>query len=102
MLAKRQETNRNDIAILRLEQLYPLRGEEILEKIGKYVNASITWVQDEPANYGPYAHLAINVFPHIGKPVQLISRHRAASPAAGSVWLHKIENETLIKEVFDL
>lgn len=101
LLAKREELKRDDIALVRVEQLYPLQPAELLEVFSKYSNAEFCWVQDEPANYGPYAYLALNVFNDFDKKVKLISRSAAASPAAGTVWLHKAENETLVSEVFN-
>ncbi len=101
LLAKREELQKTDIALVRVEQLYPLSDKDLTNVISKYSNAHICWVQDEPANFGPYSHLALNVFNKLDKPVKLISRNAAASPAAGTVWLHKAENEKLLSEVFD-
>lgn len=100
LLQERNKLGRSDVALVRLEQLYPLTAKEISDVVDKYTNAKLVFAQDEPANYGPYAHLATRVFPQLSKAVSLVSRPEAASPAAGTAQLHKKENAQLLQDAF--
>src|SRR5687768_9873948 len=61
--AKRKDTS---TAIVRLEQLYPLDMEGITEAIGRYPDAQLVWVQDEPANQGPWPFIALALPQELG------------------------------------
>lgn len=91
-------------AIIRLEQLYPLPEAEIKAILSRFPQASITWVQDEPKNQGPYGFIALNIDPEVlgGRRLEVISRPAMASPAAGSLKQHKLENEQLMQAAFPL
>ncbi len=67
----------------------------------KYPNATVTWVQDEPRNQGAWPHLALNLFPSLGRPVRLVSRPESATTAAGRASLHKEQAATLIAQAFE-
>jgi 2-oxoglutarate dehydrogenase E1 component len=103
LAAHREETRRDDVAILRLEQLYPLRRELLESALSAYRDETpVVWVQEEPANMGAWIHLSIDFgdrlfgrFPFAG-----ISRPRSASPAAGSARRHKQEQAELITRAF--
>ena len=101
-LAKERE-RRGDTstAIIRLEQLYPLPEAEVAEALAQYPNASVTWAQDEPRNQGAWPHLALNLFPSLGRPVRLVSRPESATTAAGRASLHKEQAATLIAQAFE-
>ena len=103
LLAYREEHKRNDTAIIRVEQLYPLR-DELLEKLLKpYANNTpVLWVQEEPFNMGAWRYLHEKFGKHLfGRlPFAPISRHESASPATGSSSVHKIEQLKLIERAF--
>src|SRR5699024_1225991 len=63
----------HDVAIIRVEQLYPLPAEEIATELAKYTNAKVSWVQDEPSNQGPWPFILQNLLPKLDQPVELIS-----------------------------
>jgi 2-oxoglutarate dehydrogenase E1 component len=103
LLAFREQLKRNDIAIIRLEQLYPLR-DELLEKVLlPYADATpVLWVQEEPFNMGAWRYLHEKFGKHLfGRlPFAPISRHESASPATGSSGAHKLEQQLLIERAF--
>ncbi|HEY4536258.1 MAG TPA: multifunctional oxoglutarate decarboxylase/oxoglutarate dehydrogenase thiamine pyrophosphate-binding subunit/dihydrolipoyllysine-residue succinyltransferase subunit [Enteractinococcus sp.] len=90
----------NDIAIVRVEQLYPLPTEEIQAELDKYPQATVTWVQDEPENQGPWPFMLQNLLPELDREVSLISRPAAASPSAGNKPRHDEEQDTLLQDIF--
>ena len=61
LAAARAEAQRSDVAIVRLEQLYPLHGEEVAAELAKYPEAQLVWAQEEPANQGAYPFIALNL-----------------------------------------
>src|SRR5699024_6837164 len=64
----------NDIAIVRVEQLYPLPTQEIRAALDQYPNATIHWVQDEPENQGPWPFMLQNLLPQLDREITLLSR----------------------------
>jgi 2-oxoglutarate dehydrogenase E1 component len=99
----RQQTSRTDVAIVRLEQLYPLRRDLLEAALAEYREGTgVFWVQEEPENMGAWIYLRIQFgdllfgrFPFAG-----IARPRSASPAAGSHRRHKQEQADLIARAF--
>jgi 2-oxoglutarate dehydrogenase E1 component len=88
-------TTRKDLAIVRLEQLYPLSAESLREALSPYAGAENCWVQEEPLNMGAWRFLQMR-FP--GAFSRVISRPESASPATGSMGSHKREQRELIAE----
>ena len=99
---KKVEPDKISTAILRVEQLYPLAADEVVAELAKYPNATeIRWVQDEPANQGPWPFMALNLTEHLGgKPFYRVSRPAMAAPAVGSHGVHGTEQATLLKQAF--
>jgi 2-oxoglutarate dehydrogenase E1 component len=101
LLAEREKRGENSVALIRLEQLYPLHGDAIAAELAKYPNAEVVWAQDEPANQGPWPFIALNLPESIGgRMPRCISRPASASPAAGSHHVHEEEQAALIAQVF--
>jgi 2-oxoglutarate dehydrogenase E1 component len=103
LAAHRAENKRNDVAIIRLEQLYPLRAElleKILQPYAEHTRA--LWVQEEPANMGAWRYLHEKFGKHLfGKfPFAPVSRFESAGPATGSSHAHKFEQENLVRRAF--
>ncbi|HEX8550092.1 MAG TPA: 2-oxoglutarate dehydrogenase E1 component [Abditibacteriaceae bacterium] len=99
---KREDLKRHDVAILRVEQLYPLRDEEIAEALAPYgPDVPVVWVQEEPANMGALPTWIIRFGESIcGHPFSGVSRAASASPATGSASSHKQEQEQVLNEAF--
>jgi 2-oxoglutarate dehydrogenase E1 component len=105
LLAYREEHKRNDTAVIRLEQLYPLRDELLDKTLAPYANNTpVLWVQEEPFNMGAWRYLHEKFGKHLfGRlPFAPISRHESASPATGSSGAHKLEQKQLIERAFGL
>ena len=97
---ERDRLGRKDIAIIRLEQLFPLPKEHIRSIIKKYKNADdIVWAQEEPINMGAYAHLLINL--KEASSFRIASRRFYAATAAGSSARHIKRHKEVIDYVFD-
>ena len=89
------------VALVRLEQLYPLPLEEIkkvLEGYGK--KAQIIWAQEDPRNQGAWWYLNETLVPELGKDVQLVSRPAMAAPAVGDAQRHNKQQQEIIDKVF--
>ncbi|MHB1816865.1 MAG: multifunctional oxoglutarate decarboxylase/oxoglutarate dehydrogenase thiamine pyrophosphate-binding subunit/dihydrolipoyllysine-residue succinyltransferase subunit [Streptosporangiaceae bacterium] len=94
---KRQADKRDDIAIVRVERLYPLPGPEITAAIGAFPNATeLIWVQEEPANMGPWPFIALNLPAEIGRTLSVISLPASSAPASGSAKAHAAGHAALI------
>jgi 2-oxoglutarate decarboxylase len=102
LLADLEKNPNPEIALVRLEQFYPLPGAELKQVAEQYPNAELAWVQDEPENQGawPFFYLQTN---KLGtRPIRLFSRAASASPAAGSAKRHASEQAQLIKDALTL
>lgn len=101
LVAEREKLGEHTTAIVRVELLYPLPVDEILEEANKHPKANLLWVQDEPANQGPYPYIAARTLASLnGRTLRRISRRATASPATGSHHLHEEEQRALIVEAF--
>ncbi len=98
---QRDEAGRSDVAILRLEQLYPLRPSELQSILGPYAKGTpVIWVQEEPENMGAWRYLFAQFGPQLfgQHPFSGIYREPSASPATGSASRHKREQLELVKQ----
>lgn len=99
-LQKRKlDENREDIAIVRVEQLYPFPKTQIENELAKYPNAEKVWVQEEPLNMG-YWSFIIREFP--GGIDDVISRKLSASPATGYTKNHNDIQSKILDKAFQL
>ncbi|MET0726116.1 MAG: multifunctional oxoglutarate decarboxylase/oxoglutarate dehydrogenase thiamine pyrophosphate-binding subunit/dihydrolipoyllysine-residue succinyltransferase subunit [Leifsonia sp.] len=97
------EKNPNpEIALVRMEQYYPLPGAELKAVADQYPNAEIYWVQDEPENQGAWPFFILETSKLGPRPVGVISRRASASPAAGSAKRHAIEQAEIIRAALTL
>ncbi|MGO3261314.1 MAG: 2-oxoglutarate dehydrogenase E1 component [Mesonia sp.] len=100
LLARREELEREDIALVRLEQLFPLPSARIKEIINKYENADdLVWAQEEPRNMGAWSHLLLHL--DDARKFRVCSRKFYGAPAAGSSTRFKRRHERVIESVFD-
>jgi len=99
-LAERQQKEgRKDIAIVRLEQLYPLPLKQLEALYAKYSKATWFWVQEEPLNMGAAAFLKMNL---TSINYGVISRQPSASTATGYAKVHKQEQEEIVETAFTI
>jgi len=98
----RGDRKRSDVAIVRLEQYYPI-GRAVREALAVYpAGTDLVWVQEEPSNMGAWYFLKA----HLGDvleqrfPLRVVSRAASASPATGSKASHDLEQQMLVDEAF--
>jgi 2-oxoglutarate dehydrogenase E1 component len=101
LAAARDVLKKNDVAIIRFEQLYPLQPAHVNEVLKPYKKGTdLVWVQEEPWNSGSWYFMNARL-PRMldGKfSLRCVSRAESASPATGSHAAHKLEQERLIEE----
>ncbi len=103
LLAYREEKKRDDVAIIRLEQLYPLRDELLESTFEPFAEKTpVLWVQEEPQNMGAWRFLHEKFGKHLFArwPFAVVARPESASPATGSSGAHKLEQQRLIRRAF--
>ena len=101
LMAQREAEGTADIAVVRVEQLYPLPAEQIRAELERYPNATdVVWVQEEPMNMGAWQFMAVNLPEHLpaGRTFRRVSRRASASPAVGSAKVHEVEQRQLVTE----
>jgi 2-oxoglutarate dehydrogenase E1 component len=103
-LAKlRTEKKLDDVAIIRLEQLYPFPHKALIAELKKYPNLSeIVWCQDEPQNQGAWFFVQHNILENMVEGMKLAYAGRAASasPACGYAHLHQEQQKSLLTAAF--
>ena len=106
LVAEREKLGENSTAIVRLELLYPLPAAEMAAEAAKHPNANLLWVQDEPANQGPWPFVALRTAEQFGgegfggRNLRRVSRRATAAPATGNHHLHEEEQKALLMEAF--
>ena len=107
LIAEREKLGEHSTAIVRVEQLYPLPIEEMIAEAKKHSKATLLWVQDEPANQGPWPYIALTASEAFvaheelsGRTIRRVSRRATASPATGNHHLHEEEEKALMTEAF--
>ncbi len=91
-----------EVAIARLEQLYPFPADELKTLVRRYGTLKeIVWAQEEPKNMGGWQNLNWRLQAVAGKlPVNCIGRRRSPSPAEGSQTAHKVDQQTLVEHTY--
>lgn len=103
ILERREELGREELAIVRLEQLYPLRADELNEVLAPYApGTDLVWAQEEPWNMGSWFFIQARIPSIVGDRFKLrcIARPESASPATGSSAAHKLEQKILLDSIF--
>lgn len=102
LLAERAKLGEESTAIVRVEQFYPLPMDELAAEAEKHPRANLLWVQDEPANQGPWPFIALNTLGVFGdRTLRRVSRRATASPATGNHYVHEEEAKALMIEAFN-
>ena len=103
LAAERRRRKRDDVAIVRLEQLYPV-GDHLTRALAPYrENTPVVWVQEEPRNMGGWYFVNARKQELFGArhPLSVVSRAESASPATGSKAAHDLEQAMLVNQAFD-
>ncbi|WP_298526657.1 2-oxoglutarate dehydrogenase E1 component [uncultured Christiangramia sp.] len=100
LLNFKEENDRDDVALVRIEQLFPLPVSIMKEMMSKYKNAEdVVWAQEEPRNMGAYGHMLLHF--EEARQFRVCSRKFYGAPAAGSSVRFKKRHEKVIASVFD-
>lgn len=100
LLEKREELKRDDVALVRVEQLFPLPADAMRKILKKYKNADdVVWAQEEPRNMGAYSHILMHF--EEARDFRVCSRKMYAAPAAGSTVRSKARHAKVIENVFN-
>jgi len=103
LVKKRAELERTDVAIVRVEQLYPFPHKAFAAEIKKYAKATdIVWCQDEPQNQGAWFFIQHNIHENMleGQKLGYAGRAASASPAVGYAHLHADQQKSLVEAAF--
>lgn len=99
LLARRDADKRTDVALVRVEELYPWPAEEIAKVLGGYKAKDVYWVQEEPRNMGSWYHVREYWNEDWGY-LHYVGRPASASPAVGTTVRHNAEQKAIVDEVF--
>jgi 2-oxoglutarate dehydrogenase E1 component len=108
LLQERRDKKVQDVAIVRVEQMYPFPARSLTRVLGEYKNAEVVWCQEEPENMGAWTFLdrrIEKVLKELGNKAQrplYVGREEAASPATGSAKVHQQQQESLVREALGL
>jgi 2-oxoglutarate dehydrogenase E1 component len=103
LVKKRAEQNADDVAIIRVEQLYPFPHKAFEAEVKKYANAKeLVWCQDEPQNQGAWFFIQHNIYENMqeGQKLGYAGRAASASPAVGYAHLHAEQQKNLVEAAF--
>jgi 2-oxoglutarate decarboxylase len=104
LVARKAKDQRDDVAIVRVEQLAPLPRRRLSETLDRYPNAEqFFWVQEEPANQGAWPTLGLTlpeVLPEKLAGIKRISRRAMSAPSSGSSKVHAVEQQEIIDDAF--
>ncbi len=101
LLQQRSDLGRSDVAIVRIEQLFPLHAELLKQIVAPYRKSTeYFWVQEEIGNGGGWDHLRPQLRELLGKEPVYVGRKRSASTAVGSHRIHKIEQQQILDQAF--
>jgi 2-oxoglutarate dehydrogenase E1 component len=98
LLEEQRESNRTDVAIVRLEQLHPFPKKQLDAELAKYPKAKLYWVQEEPENMGYWNYLLRYMRRELE---DVIARKPSASPATGYNKVHIKEQKEIVGRAFD-
>jgi 2-oxoglutarate dehydrogenase E1 component len=98
LAARQRELKTTEVAIVRVERLYPLPVSELCAELARYPNAEmVTWVQEEPANMGAWPWMALKLPEYTGLPLRRVSLPPSSAPASGSATKHAAQHKALIE-----
>jgi 2-oxoglutarate dehydrogenase E1 component len=106
LLVEREKRGRNDVALVRIEQIAPFAFDRIAVHVERYPNAEVIWAQQEPKNMGAYSYVLPRIMTatreinkneirprYVGRPV-------SAAPATGMGLVHQQEYQNIMNGVF--
>jgi 2-oxoglutarate dehydrogenase E1 component len=102
LAGRRAAEGRDDIALIRVERLYPLPLGEILAELDRYpAEAEIAWVQEEPANMGAWPTMALWLPGLLERKIRLVAPPASSAPALGSSLAHAADHKAVIERALN-
>jgi multifunctional 2-oxoglutarate metabolism enzyme len=99
----RHEAKTTEVAVVRVEQLYPWPDRQVAAVLSRYSEATdIVWAQEEPANMGSWTFVCQNLADPNGRPLSLVARPPSGSPATGSHTLHELEQADILSRAINV
>lgn len=98
LLEEQKKKKSKDVAVVRVEQIYPWPQKQIDAILKKYNKPKLVWVQEEPRNMGAWSFIKTR----IEMDFEVVARKISASPATGYSKIHKEEQAKLVKQAFDI
>ncbi|MNJ96649.1 2-oxoglutarate dehydrogenase E1 component [compost metagenome] len=106
LLEEREKSKKDNIALVRLEQIYPFPAKQVTEVLKSYSKAkTLVWAQEEPKNMGAFQNVYFKFVEVVSKAglklsFEYVGRPERSSPATGSIYKHRIEQAEIIKRIF--
>jgi 2-oxoglutarate dehydrogenase E1 component len=100
LLEKQRSEKRTDVAIVRLEQIYPIAQQQMDAIIKQYSKAEFCWVQEEPANMGSWHYILAKFYGKLN--LKVFARKSSASPATGYNKEHGKEQAAIVEQAFNI
>ncbi|MEV6602586.1 multifunctional oxoglutarate decarboxylase/oxoglutarate dehydrogenase thiamine pyrophosphate-binding subunit/dihydrolipoyllysine-residue succinyltransferase subunit [Kutzneria sp. NPDC051319] len=104
LAAEKEKLGATNVAVARIEQLYPLPERKLKAVLDRYPNLTdIRWVQEEPANQGAWPHLGLVIpeaLPQVQGKLTRVSRRPMAAPASGFSKVHEVEQRAVVTKAF--
>jgi 2-oxoglutarate decarboxylase len=98
LIERRNRTGRTDIAIVRVERLYPIPLDELRAELSRYPgDAELVWVQEEPCNQGAWPRMALKLPELVGRPLSVVSLPESSAPAVGSAKVHAATHREVVE-----
>ncbi|WII72306.1 2-oxoglutarate dehydrogenase E1 component [Bdellovibrio sp. 22V] len=107
LLEEREKTKKDNVALVRLEQIYPFPAKQVTEILKSYSKAkTLIWAQEEPKNMGAFQNVYFKFSDVVAKAglklaFEYVGRPERSSPATGSIHRHKVEQADIIKAIFN-
>ncbi len=103
LVEKRTELGAENVAIIRIEQLYPFHREMVEAIVSEYANANrFVWCQEEPLNMGAWSYIVLRLGKAVGSAIRYAGRGTASSPAPGTKSAHYREQKELLAQAFSV
>jgi 2-oxoglutarate dehydrogenase E1 component len=100
LLRHRAANDLDDVAVVRVELLYPFPTAALNEVLAPYGTTELVWVQEEPANMGAWRYMSRSLFVEAGRSSRGLYRRESASPATGNPKTHAREQRELVEKAF--
>jgi 2-oxoglutarate dehydrogenase E1 component len=101
LLDEKEKSGNDTVALIRIEQIYPMPIKQIKALINKYLHANrLLWVQEEPVNMGAWSFIH-QIFLSADINIKVIARPASGSPATGSINFHILQQSKIISKTFD-